>query len=304
MRTDLKIGLVVGFVLILIVLIYFVSQDEGARRKSVETEMAPATRPSGSVGTVELKSGRIAKKEETDSPAGQEPLKPVAPPSAEARREVEDRPVIVPRPAPLYETIPPRGLGLDRGTSLAGSPATRPAIRSIPRIPVSPTAKAKPTEKPMTYTVQSGDRGFWDVAKKVYGHGKHWPLVARANPGVDSNNIRPGKVLVTPPLPGKTTRREPASRKPAMRTATTTGPVYIVQPGDNGFWGVAEKVYGDGRYWELIAGANPKADTRKLRAGQKLVIPPVGDFRPGAGSAGRTGKPEEPSSGDDRPIFD
>ena len=298
MRTDLKIGLVVGFVLILIVFIYFVSQDREASRRPIETTVGPATRPVGSVGTVELKSGVVARTPDKDARIGQK--RPVP------KREAKDRPVIVPRPAPLFETVPLRPSGPERGTGLARSPTTRPSLRPIPAIPVSPTAWERPTEKlkPRIYIVRAGDAGFWGVAEKVYGHGKYWTHIRRANPGVDSNTLAPGKRLVIPPLPTKPTRRGAAVKDSPIRPAPGIQQIYTVQPGDNGFWGVAKKVYGDGRYYELIAEANPKADTLKLRAGQKLIIPPLGDLPVPARSVARRREPQELPSGDDHPIFD
>ena len=53
------------------------------------------------------------------------------------------------------------------------------------------------------------------------------------------------------------------------------GRVYVVQKDDLGFWTIAEKIYGDGKHWRLIADANPGVDVEKLRAGQKLKIPPL-----------------------------
>ena len=53
------------------------------------------------------------------------------------------------------------------------------------------------------------------------------------------------------------------------------GGVYVVQEGDTGYWGIAEKVYGNGEHWRLIADANPGVDVETLRAGQKLKIPPL-----------------------------
>ena len=51
------------------------------------------------------------------------------------------------------------------------------------------------------YVVQKDDLGFWMIAKKVYGHGKHWRLIADANPGVDVEKLSAGQKLKIPPLP-------------------------------------------------------------------------------------------------------
>ena len=48
--------------------------------------------------------------------------------------------------------------------------------------------------------------------------------------------------------------------------------VYTVQEGETG-WTVAEKVYGDERYWDYIADANPGVDVESLAAGQQLIVP-------------------------------
>ncbi len=76
--------------------------------------------------------------------------------------------------------------------------------------------------------------------------------------------------------------QQPKSPPPAADSLNAPGNVeanvsrtYTVKPGDAGFWGIAEKVYGEGRYWQLIARANPNTDSNALRVGQKLSIPPL-----------------------------
>jgi nucleoid-associated protein YgaU len=49
--------------------------------------------------------------------------------------------------------------------------------------------------------------------------------------------------------------------------------MYVVQKGDSGFWGIAQKHYGDGKYYYLIAKANPKVNSNSLQIGDKLVLP-------------------------------
>ncbi len=52
--------------------------------------------------------------------------------------------------------------------------------------------------------------------------------------------------------------------------------VYIVAEDDVGaFSGIAQKVYGDAKYWRLIAEANPGVDPRTLKPGDELFIPPL-----------------------------
>jgi len=82
----------------------------------------------------------------------------------------------------------------------------------------------------------------------------------------------PGDVL--PPFEPSPETTPPGKVHPFVRTDPATGQdIYVVRKGDAGFWGIAEKVYPHGKYWTRIADANPKADSRNLRPGQKLIIP-------------------------------
>ncbi len=173
-----------------------------------------------------------------------------------------------------------------------------------------------------TYKVQEGDLGFWGIAEKVYGSGKYFHVIEKANPGVDPTVLRPGQVLVIPPKP-----------TPESATADTGGPttsgdtetvgdqrLYTVQAGDNGFWGIAKKIYGRGHLWPAIKQANPDVDPLRLQPGQKLVVPSVeeaeriagvdtgassGDEAGTGGSSGSTTSGGDSSAEPgDRPIFD
>ncbi|MHC4561781.1 MAG: LysM peptidoglycan-binding domain-containing protein [Planctomycetota bacterium] len=48
------------------------------------------------------------------------------------------------------------------------------------------------------YTVQAGDLGFWEIAKKMYGKGGLWPAIQEANPGVDPERLQAGQKIVVP----------------------------------------------------------------------------------------------------------
>jgi hypothetical protein len=83
--------------------------------------------------------------------------------------------VVEPAPAPIQPaSIPPK----------AGNATTRSAGTTDE--PVLPDARGG------TYVVKKGDTGFWLVAERAYGpgKGKYWPLIAKANPNVDTNRLR------------------------------------------------------------------------------------------------------------------
>ena len=49
--------------------------------------------------------------------------------------------------------------------------------------------------------------------------------------------------------------------------------IYVVQEGDDSFWTIAQKVYGHGKYFYVIAQANPGVDPRMFAPGDELFIP-------------------------------
>lgn len=65
------------------------------------------------------------------------------------------------------------------------------------------TTGVDPLTRKRYYIVKEGDRGFWDVSKAVYGHGKHYGLIEKANPELDSRRLRPGKKVWCPDKPVK-----------------------------------------------------------------------------------------------------
>ena len=69
--------------------------------------------------------------------------------------------------------------------------------------------------------------------------------------------------------------------------ATSGGRVHTVAPGER-LWDLAEEAYGDGKYWGVIARANPKINPDRLLVGQKLNIPPRSAV---GGSSNRTTSP-------------
>lgn len=106
--------------------------------------------------------------------------------------------------------------------------------------------------------------------------------------------LTPGAETTTQPVAPEATRAEgplavriaPPSTQPvitpitppvvlAARPGGTT--TYVVKPGDQGFWDIAEKAYGPGKgkYWTLIAKANPQVESTRLKEGMRLTIPPL-----------------------------
>jgi nucleoid-associated protein YgaU len=165
-----------------------------------------------------------------------------------------------------------------------------PHQTSEPASSVAPVA-AGPTSTATgrgTYVVSKGDRaGLWGIAKKVYGRGKgyQYVLIQKANPKIDPRKLRAGMKLIIPPLPAaKQVPSEPEAVGRSQALGGATRRIYTVKRNDT-IWGIAQIMYGNGKYAKLIIDANPKIDPSRLKPGQKLTLPP--SPRPGTTPARR-----------------
>ncbi|MDY6913728.1 MAG: LysM peptidoglycan-binding domain-containing protein [Planctomycetota bacterium] len=265
MRTETKIGVAVGIFVAVLAVIYFVL-NSGPKLPSTDQEQA---------------SRNAARDEEQNLPefetaapsTAEEPV-PVIPRVSEIAEPSDVDSTPAPEHGPIIPPLTPPG---GRVTAPKITPASTDAGEDAPIIPRIRPSELKPPAVEKTYVVKKGDAGFWGVAKKVYGNGKHWRLIEKANPNAVSGLLRPGQKLIIPPLPEKTRPAGLAGSVKPVGTAGREQRIYTVQKGDAGFWGIATKVYGDGKHWRLIENANPNAVSRSLRPGQKLIIPPLAD---------------------------
>ena len=286
MHRDVKIGLVFGLALLLLVVIYFSLGDNDSQKPQDQIDTVVQKGPLFPTGGVPVTGGdsnEIARIADKSYGNGQVPVEPgIAETSSPSSSDSvfvtpQYEPIIAPvteppatsartdRWAVATEVLPDkiRPIIAPTATKL---PVVEPAVSPAPGI-------AGPVAAQRIYTVKLGDAGFWVVAEKVYGAGKHWPLIARANPEADSSMLRAGQKLVIPPLSQHSAVRSRIVRRP---TPASGEKLYVVRKGDSGFWTVAEKMYGAGKYWPVVAKANPQVASSALRPGQTLVIPPLG----------------------------
>ncbi len=281
MRNDLKIGILLGIGLIAVVMIYFVG-----------------FKPSGPAENADGEAGVPSFGETADGGSGGEANIVIAPQDSDdfeftiddtdggfsgeggyyaTRDGGSDQP-------PIYDpgTMPDGGTGSDPDDFYAGTTDPDEGFSIDPdegtqndgsRIgPV--TGPTPPTGETRIYTVTVSDTGgFSGIAEDQYGSARYWPLIAEANPGVDSSRLREGMQLVLPPKPVETSGPREVDNvdlQPGER-------IYVVTDQDGGgLWGIAQKMYnGEGKHWTLIAEANPGVDTTRLRPGMRLIIPPL-----------------------------
>jgi nucleoid-associated protein YgaU len=302
MRTDVKIGVATGLLLVIALVAWqLIFNSNGDKTKDGNSPgepiaAVPAERPGsghprfGIVPSTPPVAPVIPTIRETPPAIGPAPVvpsiretPPTIPPVEPAIPTIRETPPAI-GPAPIVPSI--------RETPPAIGPApVIPSIREVPVIPVPPVGPVI-RETPVTpglgattpgvtveetYEVQKGDSGFWAIAEKKYGDGKYYYLIAKANPNVSSNSLRPGQKLVIPAKPvGRTEPTSPIIGSPTpggVEISPSGQQIYVVQKGDSGFWGIAQKKYGDGKYYYLIAKANPNVSSNSLQPGDKLVLP-------------------------------
>ncbi|MFW6133132.1 MAG: LysM peptidoglycan-binding domain-containing protein [Planctomycetota bacterium] len=131
------------------------------------------------------------------------------------------------------------------------------------------------------YVVTKDDtQGFWGIAKKLYGDATLHTVLSEANPDINPRRLHAGQVIRAPQSPRGPTEGADGAEAAGGEIIREAGRrYYVVASGDAGFWGVADKVYGDGKYMDLVRAVNPDADPRALRAGQRLEVPELTEAR-------------------------
>ncbi len=187
-------------------------------------------------------------------------------------------------------------VGRDRGTPEPLRPdAERPPVARAKSVvtkaaPGAATAGAKtaegarketPADAPRTWTVARGDT-LASIARRALGNAANWPLLVKANPGLDAKNLKAGQVLNLPALPAKSkppavaTAKTPA--KPSGQLGLKPGPerprIHVVQNGDT-LRSIAQRYYRDPDRWRDVLAANREVleDQDKLIGGVSLVVP-------------------------------
>ncbi len=277
MRNDLKIGILLGIGLIAVVMIYFVAfrPDDTANTDGENNVDVPSFGPgadSGGGGTIEIDTSGIGEIDFSIDEGGEGGYYVVA---------NDDE-------MPVYNTGEMPGGGGDTGGADAGNDNNTYTSDSDDNFTIDPDYGTGNTDtgndsvvdpipdfgETRTYTVTTNDTGgFSGIAQDQYGAARYWTLIAEANPSVRSDQLRPGMQLVLPPKPV-----EEASSGGVDNVDLQPGErVYVVTADDSGgLWGISQKMYnGAGKHWTLIAEANPGVDSTRLRAGMRLIIPPL-----------------------------
>ncbi len=111
-----------------------------------------------------------------------------------------------------------------------------------------------------------------DISQQYYNSHKYWPRIAKANPGLDPNELKEGQKLVIPPLsavkPSTTPTPGEGEQGPQAGPGET---LYTVQK-DDSLYLIAQKQLGKASRWTEIKTLN-KLEGDELREGDQLRLP-------------------------------
>ena len=118
-----------------------------------------------------------------------------------------------------------------------------------------------------SYTVQPGDT-LKRISQDFYGRNDYYDEIAYLNNISDPNMIRAGDVIYLP-----NDYRELEFCGQDDKWVSNDILYYTFGPKDN-LWNLADKFYGDGRYWKCLADYNGITNPKKIRDGKVIKIPP------------------------------
>lgn len=280
MRTEVKIGIVVGLIIVAGAVFFFVQQGRPSGRNV--TDVLPVDAPA---------------ERATGAPARATPPRPAVTPAGTGE----------PRPAlPLAQR--PTGLGTPTAGPTTGAPSTPPAARPLTTgtstyAPPRPAGPEVTTAAPTTQLAPSADLPPLVTASPPAtstppSGSPISPPLTTARP--ESESPRPAAPGVALPPRGETPSATLIPPPPPTRGTpppAAGGQKHTITENDS-LWAIALKYYDDGSLWPRIKAANPGLDENRLLVGQTIVIPPKETTPPTAAgpAAGRpTETPREPS---------
>lgn len=186
----------------------------------------------------------------------------------------------------LFVPRPPAGAG----------PDVHAAVAAEPQNLVEPPELAPPPAPPLDS--DDTDRGATGrFAADASAEAMSDPFLARASfaaaadatpsddPSATSADLPAAAEVVEPPSPPSSPIDLTATAVglpettlmplPPPAQPSATGAVHVVQPGDS-WWAIAERAYGDGRFYRALYAWNRSLDPRvSLAAGTRLQVPPA-----------------------------
>lgn len=296
LRKDVKIGFIVGGILIAVLIVYVLvvpgdkgnpnvelSAGGGAPSSVVPVQDQP-TNPPAANQPMQVASSDNAKPVDPFTPAGTDTQKPVDPNDKWLLALNSGHvPLMTATPGP---DAPSKPADAGKPQSLEAPVQQQPAAQQQTPIQNDPTILAKPphsdstvvlepTTKPAgrTHVIRRGET-LAKISEVAYGSQKHWTDIVKANPGLDPGKLKVGTTIVLPSIdPAKSAQAPVTVEAPAPGVDAKTQ--YVIQPGDS-LHKIAIKLYGREQMWEKIYELNKDsigADPAKLKVKSVIKLP-------------------------------
>jgi len=275
MSTEVKIGIVVGLVVIAASIIFFVHQQQNK-----DAVVLPVDAPRAA-------TDRARTARDTGATGGaRPPAGPAATPGA-------------PRITGAARTPEAPGTGVRPPPPGLGGPTTRAAVTpptGTEERPTGPAAGRTGTSEPGTLPpLVTGE----PTTRPAGGAAGVSPGGAPPVSGESPKRAGEPPPVVPPPKesPGRAAEPSIPAKPPAAAAKHTVAK-------DETLWSLAAKYYGDGRLWPKIKAANPQVKGEQVLVGQTLVIPPKEEAATPAAKSPATGKasPAEKAAPTTRPA--
>ena len=162
MRTEAKVGALLGVVLAAAAIVYFAKFADNGSDELADYEPATTDTPSKIVEAEQI-------------------------PELEPSMEAEPKQVPATEPEQVSETEPEQVPATEPKQEIAREPAPVPDFTPDRALDPEPLPQTEPLDtSPRNYTVKKGDT-LYKISKNVYGEGKHWKAIYQANRNVISN---------------------------------------------------------------------------------------------------------------------
>lgn len=264
MRSDAKIGMLIGAVLIAVAGWYFLGQDKQDQPIALDEELRTADSVAPAADAPQPKKPAPAAAE-PNQPVAMEagPIIPLPVGQVGAAPEPDEQAVSTPPTAPQEPVLVP----VEPEPSWTG--AHRETVRTT-ELQVQP---AKPLPVTRTHVIQTGDT-FADLAEKYYGSraARYVSLLMQTNPDVDPRRMHVGSEVVIPSPTSDGSAEAAPAKRPAVSATTGT---YSVQEGDT-LYAIARKLCGNGERYRELHALNSSligGDANRLRPGMVLRVP-------------------------------
>lgn len=298
MRTEFKVGLIVGFVIVVGVAFYALrdtgSELENAgeipfdvpvgevadkRDLTLQRDAAPENRTSARPNTSPRRTTARENRNRTErNTPGAEDASGRTPPRATQRPATRIPPVANPStPEPKADTngatAPPEQDAKPTNPTNSEASDTQPQsqpltplerLRLLQQESARRAAAEKPADRPVSATPENKPSNSASPAT---------PKPESADDADKQNQPANTRVQTPKPQTPRTGRVTPAERLRQLKKPSDTPKPYKIKQGDT-FSSIARNVYGDEKYWVRIRDANPNVNPTALQIGQEIVLPP------------------------------